>query len=223
MAAKKEQMNREYRYRSDSLKYWNKETTWKTSQNAAAIGFSRASSDAYEKAMATLGQGRKSTESAVITYEKGRFKSLAHEAGRARTAGQSGLRTLLRAQGDINNAIEKQFNRNYDKYHQQNIRTLQAYRAKANKALGIKPEWGPPVMMPGKDKAGQLFANLQMGLSIASTVAGIPGVKTAIGNKFGSMFGAAGGAPGSIGWQAPTGAAAGGSIGSQLGAGLFQY
>ena len=44
-------------------------------------------------------------------------------------------------------------------------------------------------MMPGKDKAGQLFANLQMGLSIASTVAGIPGMKTAIGNKIGSWFG----------------------------------
>ena len=40
--------------------------------------------------------------------------------------------------------------------------------AKNRASLGARPEYGMPVMMPPRDRAGQLFANLQLGLSVAS-------------------------------------------------------
>ena len=39
--------------------------------------------------------------------------------------------------------------------------------AKNRAALGVRPEYGAPVFMPPKDRAGQMFANIQMGLQIA--------------------------------------------------------
>ena len=209
MAAKQRQQAREYRYASDSLKYWNKETTWLKKQDAAAIGFSRARSDAYQRAMSTLAQGRKTSETAQINYAKAGFKSTAHQAGRARTAGQTALRSLLRTTGDIENAVELGFNRNYDAYMHRNIQTLQNYKAKAHKELGLKPEWGPPVMMPDKDTKGQMFNSAMQGLTIAATVAAIPGAMPFLGNMFGGLLGASGAGA----------AAAGGTVAGASGAG----
>ena len=40
--------------------------------------------------------------------------------------------------------------------------------AKNRASIGPMPEYGARVMLPPKDKQGQMFANLQMMLSIAS-------------------------------------------------------
>ena len=40
--------------------------------------------------------------------------------------------------------------------------------ARNREALGVRPEYGAPVFMPPKDRAGQFMNNLSLGLQIAS-------------------------------------------------------
>ena len=63
---------------------------------------------------------------------------------------------------------------------------------KARAQIGGKPEWGPPVMMPPKDKGGQFMQNLSMALSIASFAASpIPGFTGGVqGGRNKSILGA---------------------------------
>ena len=53
----------------------------------------------------------------------------------------------------------------------------------------MKPEWGPPVMMPGKDKMGQFIASLQTGLSIASSFTSLSTGGTSLAKAFQTPFG----------------------------------
>ena len=170
-AAKQRQMAKEYKYRSDSLKYWNRETDYVRGKQAAAIGFSRQRSDAYQRAMATLATGLKGAESAQIKYARAGFKSTAHQAGRSRTAGKALLLDLLNKQGEIENTIDKNFTRNLDAYHNKALNTYKGIIQKNKQAVGMRPEFGPPVMMPGKDKMGQFIGSLKTGLSIATSIA----------------------------------------------------
>jgi len=172
LAAKQTHMNKVAKYGSDSLKYWNKETTFKRGKAAAAIGFSRAKSDAYQKATQTLAQARQFDAASEIGYQQKLMQSKIHDGSqRSRTAGRSNLLELLRQRGEIENSVDKAFNRNMDTFHQRNLRQYQASLARNRERLGTIPEFGAPVLMPPKDKAGQFLANLQTGLSIASTIA----------------------------------------------------
>ena len=177
MAAKQRQMAKEYKYRSDSLKYWNRETDYVRGKQAAAIGFSRQRSDAYQRAMATLATGLKGREASEIAYAKAGMKDpRAGLAGRSRTADRARLLELLHKQGEIENTIDKSFNRNLDAYHTKALNTYKGILQKNKEAIGMKPEWGPPVMMPGKDRMGQFIGSLQTGLSIASSFTSLSGV-----------------------------------------------
>ena len=60
---------------------------------------------------------------------------------------------------------------------------------KNREAVGMKPEWGPPVMMPGKDKMGQFIASLQTGLSIASSFTSLSTGGTSLAKAFQTPFG----------------------------------
>ena len=162
-------MAKEYKYASDSLKYWNRETSYLRGKQAAAIGLSRTKSDIYQKAMSSYGAGNLATQGAEIEYQKALMKDpRSAELGRSRVAGRAKLLDLLQKQGEVENTIDKSFTRNLDA---QNKRAILSYQSNMNKAraqIGGKPEWGPPVMMPPKDKGGQFMQNLSMALSIAS-------------------------------------------------------
>ena len=81
---------------------------------------------------------------------------------------QLGFSALLKKQSDIEYTIDNTFGRKMDTVKQGIKRQYLSQEAANRQALGVRPEYGAPVMMPPKDRAGQLFANLQMGLSIAS-------------------------------------------------------
>ena len=90
---------------------------------------------------------------------------------------------------EIDKASSNAFGRNMDIAHQGLMRDYVSKQSKNKSRLGAPPEWGAPVMMPPKDRAGQFLASLQAGLSIASSVTGIMGTNIGGGkNIFGTTL-----------------------------------
>lgn len=157
-------------YHSASLQYWNREAASKQRSNALTTGLSRARSDAYSKALWALGKGRKANEQ----LHKARAKLTKHDlkrgVSRASRFMTGKYREILNKQGQIESAINTQFGRNMDIMNQGITRQHQNYVAKNRQQLGLRPEFGAPVMMPGRDSFGQMFNTAAMGLGIAASL-----------------------------------------------------
>ena len=166
-AAEERQNAKHAKFGSESIKYWNRETTYKRGKSAAATGYSRAKSDAYVKALNIIGSGRKSAETLQKGYATSRYVD---EGGGSRRAGRNALHALLQKTAQIDAASDDAMGKNLDILHQGMTRDYITKQAKNRSRLGAKPEWGAPVMMPPRDRAGQFLATLQTGLSIASSV-----------------------------------------------------
>ncbi len=182
MQAKIEKQKKDTQYASESLKYWNRETSYTRGKHRIGTGLSRAQSDVYSRAMATLGTARKYEEG----YAKERFGVQRHsdETGVSYSSRRNlgKYQQILAKQAQIESSINNTFGQNWDTLQQGIIRQNRKYQAENREALGVRPEYGMPVMMPPKDKAGQNWANLQMmlsiagaGMSAASLGAGSPG------------------------------------------------
>ena len=166
-AAEQRQIAKHAKFGSESIKYWNKETTYKRGKEAIAMGYSRGRSDAYVKALEIAATGRAQKEATVKGWTAKRF---ADEGGRSSRAGRNNLLELLAMTAEIDKASSNAFGRNMDIAHQGLMRDYVSKQSKNKSRLGAPPEWGAPVMMPPKDKAGQFLNTLQAGLSIASSV-----------------------------------------------------
>ena len=88
------------------------------------------------------------------------------EGNRSRTAGKRNLVKLLQARGKLEAGIENEFGANMARRFTARKRKLQGVLAQNRQRLGIRPEYGAPVLMPPSDR-------LSGALSIASQVAGI--------------------------------------------------
>ena len=151
------------RYKSDSLKFFNREVTLERTQQQNIIGLSKDQSDAYAQALATQGKGRRTVEDAAKAYFT---KMQSNEGGRSRRFGKLRYLELLQKNADVEATVQNVFGRNMA-YSQEGIkRVFQAKQASAREALGIRPEYGAPVMMPPTNRLGGA-------LQIASQVAGI--------------------------------------------------
>ncbi len=151
------------RYRSDSLKFFNREVTLERTQQQNIIGLTKDQSDAYAQALATQGKGRRTVEDAAKAYFT---KMQSDEGGRSRRFGKLRYLELLQKNADVEATVQNVFGRNMA-YSQEGIkRVFQAKQASAREALGIRPEYGAPVMMPPSNRLGGA-------LQIASQVAGI--------------------------------------------------
>ena len=151
------------RYKSDALKFFNREVTLERSQQRNVIGLTKDQSDAYAQALATQGKGRRKVEDAAKAYFT---KMPVNEGGRSRRFGKLRYLELLQKNADVEATVQNVFGRNMA-YSQEGIkRVFQAKQASAREALGIRPEYGAPVMMPPTNRLGGA-------LQIASQVAGI--------------------------------------------------
>jgi hypothetical protein len=151
------------RYKSDALKFFNREVTLERTQQQNIIGLSKDQSDAYAQALATQGKGRRTVEDAAKAYFT---KMPVNEGGRSRRFGKLRYLELLQKNADVEATVQNVFGRNMA-YSQEGIkRVFQAKQASAREALGIRPEYGAPVMMPPTNRLGGA-------LQIASQVAGI--------------------------------------------------
>ena len=181
MQAKIEHQKKAAAYGSASLKYWNRETQYTRGKDRIGMGLSRTKSDAYSKALFTLGKGRKAYESLYKAYSA---KQLYDDgtAGRSTKFGLAQYKALLDKQASIQNTINNTFGRNMDIVNQSIQRDYLSRMAKNRAALGVRPEYGAPVFMPPKDRAGQMFANIQLGLQIAQLGVGLAGLPGGGGN-----------------------------------------
>ena len=108
-AAKIEKEKRDYTYRSNALKFHNREASWQMANNRNVIGFSRAKSDIYSRSLDIIGQGRKLGQEAEREYYVQESVAKAAEGGRSRTAGRASMLGLLRSQGTLENSVRNEF------------------------------------------------------------------------------------------------------------------
>ena len=156
-------------YASESLKFWNRETTLERRQQENVIGLSRDQSDAYAQALTTIGKGRQTVEDATRAF----FTTQSvDEGGRSRTFGKKKYLALLAKRSEVDSVIDTVLGRNLAYTQQGMQRVFQSKQAAAREALGIRPEYGAPVMMPPTNRLGGA-------LQIASSLVGIgSGLKT---------------------------------------------
>ena len=177
--AKIEKQKKDSRYRSDSLKYWNREVSAKQRQGSLTKGLSRTRSDAYSKALWTLGKGRLANANLYKskTNLRGKQVDLKRGVSRSNRYMSAKYKEILDKQRQIESTINNTFGRNMDIANQMITRNHMQQVAKNRQALGTRPEYGVPVMMPPRDTMGQMFNTLSMGLSIASLAASFSDIR----------------------------------------------
>ena len=164
--AKQRWMEKDANYRSASLKFWNRETTGQRGLNTATIGFSRAMSNDLQRALYVQGQARQQYETTFAKYYAQGGDIIGKQEGRSRTAGRKGLLALTRVRGALNNAVRNEYGPNMARRYQARLRQYQGARAKAVNSVGVRPEYGAPVLMPPTNRLGGA-------LQIASQIAGL--------------------------------------------------
>ena len=164
--AKQKWLEKNFKYKSEGNKYHNREAGYKKSLNDNVIGFSRATSDAYSKAIYARGSAMKQTESLMKNYFK---KQKVDQGGRARSYRRSSeLMQLLFAKGQLRNKVRNKFGRDQALAYQGNLRKKQSMDAKNRKTLGFMPEYGAPVLMPPSDRFSTF---LNFALSVGGIIA----------------------------------------------------
>ena len=168
--ARQEHKKKLQQYHSESLKYWNREVSAKQRNNAITKGYSRSTSDAYSKALYVLGKGRLATEK--IAKEEAGLSRYDQKRGVSRSNRymMGKYRTILDKQRQVESTLNATFGRNMDKMYQGIQRQYLNHKVKNRERLGVRPEFGAPVMMPPRDTMGQLFSSISMGLSAAASI-----------------------------------------------------
>ena len=164
-AAREKHREKNFAFKSNSTKYWNKETSYVRGIETAATGYSRTSSDIYEQALNIQGQGRKLQEQAATQYGATQFVD---EGGSSRTAGRNQYLALLNKQSAIESKINNTFGRTAAKAKVGAARQYQNAISTNREKLGLPPEYGAPVMMPPRDTLGMFMNAVSFGMSIAS-------------------------------------------------------
>lgn len=166
--ARQKWMEKDANYRSVSLKFWNRETTGQRGLNTATIGFSRSMSNDLQRALYVQGQARQQYETTFAKYFAQGGDIIGKQAGRSRTAGRKGLLALTRVRGALNNAVRSEYGPNMARRYQTRLRQYQVARAKAINAIGVRPEYGVPVLMPPSNRLGGALQLANTALSVAT-------------------------------------------------------
>ena len=170
-AARQRWMEKDAKYRSESLKYWNRETSAVRGMQRAATGYSRAISNDYQRALYVQGQARKAYQAGFIKYQQ--TKGSVDEGGRDRRARKKGLVALTRARGQLDNAVQKEFGVQMQRRYRARLLKMQSVQAQTRQSLGIRPEYGAPVLMPPSDR---LSGALSIASSVISIASGLQGM-----------------------------------------------
>ena len=168
-AAKERHANKMFAYKSDSVKYWNRETDFKNKrQFIQGIGESRQLSDIRQAVEQKRAAGLSAKEQLARKYSATQY---VNEGGGSRTAGRNKYLELLNAEDQIDKGIAKLAGRGQGILLEGQRRTRQKKLAEAEKAVGVRPEFGMAVQMPGVDRGAQVMGAVSTALSIASLFA----------------------------------------------------
>ena len=166
-AAQQRKLEKDAIFAQEGLKFFNKETTLKRTQNQNILGFSRDLSDAYATAISQIGKGRAQIEDATKAYLASKVVS---EGGRSTRFGLKKYQALLQKRSEVDSVISNILGRNMA-YMQTGVkRKFQLAQAQAREALGIPAAYGAPVMMPPRDTFGGLMNFASQALGIAASI-----------------------------------------------------
>ena len=165
-AAKERHANKMFAYKSNSVKYWNRETDFTAKkQFIQGIGESRQLSDIRQAVMNKRAAGLSAKEKLTRKYASTQY---VNEGGGARSAGRNKYLELLNAESKIDSGIAKLAGRGQGILLECQKRRRSSMLAENLKNLGTRPEFGAAVMMPGRDTGAMFMGALSTGLSIAS-------------------------------------------------------
>ncbi len=185
-AARERWAQKNTRYHSEALKFWNKETTAVRGLQRAATGYSRGISNDYQRALYVQGQARKAEQAGYIKYLQS--KGSVDEGGRDRRAKTRGLVALTRARGALNNAVRSEFGVQMQRRYRARLLKMQGVQAQVKEALGVRPEYGAPVMMPPTDRLSGALSIASTVLSLASSAKSLGMFKGGGNFSFGDSF-----------------------------------
>tara|TARA_B100000287_G_scaffold349664_1_gene338282 strand:+ start:3306 stop:4064 length:759 start_codon:yes stop_codon:yes gene_type:complete len=168
-AARQRWMEKDAKYRSESLKYFNREAQAVRKKGENTRGYSLEISNDLERARYVQGQALKAYEKGFISYQTNKATAKAKEAGRSRTAGRASMLALIRSQGTLEGSVRNEYGINMQRRYRARLAKLQNQQAKARNTLGVRPEYGAPVLMPPSDR---LSGALQIASQVASIVSG---------------------------------------------------
>ena len=162
--AKKDQI-----HQSRGNKFHNKEAGWKRNQNRNVIGLSRAKSDIHKRKLDIVGKGRQIQLASSKQYYVADSTVKSAEGGRSRTAGRNDYLKLLHKTAQIENKIGNTLGRDSASAIQGVNRTYNNKVASNREALGLPPQYGPPVMKRG----ASTWEKIQPAIQIASLAMGV--------------------------------------------------
>ena len=165
---KYQQMTREFNYRSEGVKFFNREADFKRkTQFIASIGESRQQSDIRQRVMDKRAVGLKSKEKLAQKYATTRF---VNEGGSSTKAGRNIYQQIQMQRAAIDRGIQVAAGRGEAIQQEQQRRIRQSMLSKEYAAKGVLPQFGPPLIMPPKIKEGgnPLMGVLSLGLGIAT-------------------------------------------------------
>tara|TARA_R100000329_G_C7609241_1_gene216163 strand:- start:614 stop:1426 length:813 start_codon:yes stop_codon:yes gene_type:complete len=159
-------------YKSNAIKYWNKETTFaKNSKFITGMGYSRDLSDLqvqFDAAKGKVFQGKEDLSRQDFA------SSYVDEGGGSRLAGRAKrMANYFAKTKQLDNSLSKLYGQG-EATMLTNLERRQTSMLQKNKSqLGLPPEFGPPTMMPQRDVGGMILSGVQTGLGIASSMYGL--------------------------------------------------
>ena len=125
-------------------------------------------SNDLQRALYVQGQARQQYETAFAKFYAQGGDIVGKQQGRSRTAGRKGLLALTRVRGALNNAVRNEYGANMARRQQARLRQYQGARAKAINSIGVRPEYGAPVLMPPTNRLGGALQVASTALSVAT-------------------------------------------------------
>ena len=162
-------------FAQQGLKFFNKETSLKRTQNLNLTGYGRDLSDAYVQALYKQGKGRIAVRDAAAKFYKNKAYGKSLQGGRARSSGRNAYLNYLNTVSKVDSVMNATFGRNMA-YAQTGARRKYLNKnARARESLGIPASYGAPVMQSGTDYFSG-FLNLTsqvVGIAAAGSTAGL--------------------------------------------------
>ena len=169
-AAKEKHQQKMFKYKSDSVKYWNRETRYVNQKSAIlSLGESRGRSDIMQMIERKRSAGLTAKESAAKAYAA---KQYVPTGEGSKTAGRNTWLGYLAARKKVDTGIKQAAGRGQGILLEGLKRNRTQMLAKAETSVGARPEFGAAVMMPGRDTGAQVMGAVSTALSIASLFAG---------------------------------------------------
>ena len=165
-AAKAENNRRIAEFKADSVKQWNKESSFKDNiKTIRGLGRSRDLADFEE--FSTQAQGKSLLGKENLARQFFQNKSV-NEGGRARRFGGKKAAQYFSKVAEIDRKMFNLATVGEAKVQTKIQRRQDAMIKREHANLGMGPQFGMPTMMPPKDRAGQFMNSVSFGMNVAS-------------------------------------------------------